>query len=279
MSKFTLGGFADEAAIDLKKQMDVFDTLGLKYIEMRGVNGKPLVEHTVDEVKAIKAETDARGFTVFSIGSPIGKISIKDEFAPHLDLFKHTLDLAKVLDAKFIRMFSFFFKANENPDEYEDEVMNRWRQFADAAKGYDIVLAHENQNTYGDTPVRCLKLLKTIDRSYVKHCFDTGAFSRDTVVYPYAYDMLKDHIAYLHIKDAKNAGGGCVPAGTGDKQVKEVIAALHADGYEGMLSLEPHLAFTSPADFLAGKDNSVELFTTATNALKNILYEVTGLKY
>ena len=285
MSKFILAGFADDAGVELKTQMDVFDSLGLKNIEMRGVNGRPLVEHTIGEAKSLKTEMDERGFKVFSIGSPIGKYSINDDFAPHLDLFKHTLELAKTLGAGFIRLFSFYIPEGEDPNKYEGEVMSRWGQFVKAAEGYGIVLAHENQNTYGNVPDRCLKLIKEMNCSYVKHCFDPSAFAAGTEVYPYAYELLKEHIAYLHIKDSITGQGGCVPAGHGDKQIKEVLTALYAEGYEGYLSLEPHLMARDPASFLAqsaGSDDgkkSAEAFKVATDALKKILLEVTGIAY
>ena len=50
MGKFILSAFADEISPDLKTQMDELDRHGIKYIEMRGVNGKNLVNHTIDEV-------------------------------------------------------------------------------------------------------------------------------------------------------------------------------------------------------------------------------------
>ena len=54
--------------------------------------------------------------------------------------------------------------------------------------------------------------------------------------------MLKDHIAYVHVKDALFDGGRVVPAGQGDGNLKAILARLDGEGYEGFLSLEPHLA-------------------------------------
>ena len=54
MSKFILSAFADEAAEDLKTQMDIMELNGISFIEMRNVNGKSIVRHTLDEVEEIK---------------------------------------------------------------------------------------------------------------------------------------------------------------------------------------------------------------------------------
>ena len=50
-NKIEISGFADEIAEDLKTQIEVIKKLGISHIEMRGVNGKPLVEHSLEEVK------------------------------------------------------------------------------------------------------------------------------------------------------------------------------------------------------------------------------------
>ena len=138
--------------------MDVLEQHGIKYIEMRGVNGKNLVQHSLDDVKEIKRQLDNRGFKISAVGSPIGKIKITDDFQPHLDLFKHTLEIANILETNYIRMFSFFMPRGENPDVYRDEVMKRWYQFIKAAEGFSVVLLHETKKIFMVISERCLDL-------------------------------------------------------------------------------------------------------------------------
>ncbi|MDK2810352.1 MAG: hypothetical protein PWR27_1061 [Petroclostridium sp.] len=280
MSKFILSAFADEIDMDLKTQMDVLEQHGIGYIEMRGVNGKNLVEYSLDEVREIKKQLDARGFKLSAIGSPIGKIKITDDFAPHLELFKHTLEIATVMEAKYIRMFSFFMPKGEDPAKYRDEVMNRWNQFIKAAEGTGLVLLHENEkDIYGDTAERCLDLLQTMNCNYLKATFDPANFIQcDEETYPKAYELLKDFVVYVHIKDAVYSDHHVVPAGEGDGKVKEILTALHNRGFEGFLSLEPHLgAFAGLAALeLDPKIQSLpeggpKQFAIAAQALKKIL--------
>ena len=56
------------------------------------------------------------------------------------------------------------------------------------------------------------------------------------------YAMLRPYLEYFQVKDALAASGEVVPAGQGDGELNETIAALKADGYTGFASLEPHLA-------------------------------------
>ena len=58
MSQFILSGFADEIAPELDTQIRVMKSLEISYIEMRGVNGKNLCEHSLAQAQEIKAQLD-----------------------------------------------------------------------------------------------------------------------------------------------------------------------------------------------------------------------------
>ena len=286
MSKFILSAFADEIDMDLNTQMDVLDQHEIKHIEMRGVNGKGLVEYSLDEVKEIKKQLDARGFKLSSVGSPIGKIKITDEFAPHLEKFKHTIEIAKIMECQYIRMFSFFIPEGEDPEKYRDEVIARWQAFVKAAEGTDIILLHENEkDIYGDTAKRCLDLLKSLNSKYVKAVFDPANFIQcKEETYPKAFEMLKEFIVYMHIKDANISDHKVVPAGHGDGKIKEILTQLYQTGYEGFLSLEPHLglfegfaALEPDASIDDMPEGGPKLFAIATKALKDIIKEIDEL--
>ncbi|MGH4051178.1 MAG: sugar phosphate isomerase/epimerase family protein [Clostridium sp.] len=284
MSNFVLSAFADEIDMDLKTQMDILEKHDIHYIEMRGVNGKGIVDYSLEEVKGIKKLLDERGFKISSVGSPIGKILITDDFKPHLELFEHTLNIAKILESKYIRMFSFFIPKDEAPEKYRDEVISRWREFVRVAKDYNIILLHENEkDIYGDTAQRCLDIMQSINSEYVKAVFDPANFVQCNVKpYPQAYTLLKDYVVYVHVKDAVYSDHHVVPAGEGDGKVKELLTYLHKNNYNGFLSLEPHLGVFSGLKNLEldnknkqAAQSGPELFNTATKALKGILCEIT----
>lgn len=283
MSKFVLSAFADEIDADLTTQMNVLDQHGIKFIEMRNVDGKNIVHYTLEEVKEIKRLLDSRGFRLSAVGSPLGKIGINDDFEPHLELFKHTLEIAKIMDCRYIRMFSFYIPAGEKPEAYREEVINRWKQFAETAKGSGVVLLHENEkDIYGDTPERCLDLLKSVNSDYVKGIFDFANFVQcDVKNYPEGYELLKDYIEYVHIKDAVYSDHHVVPAGDGDGSLEEILKELYSKGYEGFLSIEPHLAKfkgfaeleqSSPGFHLP--EGGARSFAIAVQALKKLLNKI-----
>lgn len=283
MPSFVLSAFADEIDPDLKVQMDVLEKHDIRHIEMRGVNGKNIVEHSLDEVREIKEQLDERGFKISAVGSPIGKICITDDFDPHLELFKHTLEIAQILDTDYIRMFSFYIPEGKEAEDYRDEVLRRWKEFIDAAKGTGIILLHENEKgIYGDTPERCLDLIESLNCEYFGAIFDPANFVQiDVETYPHAFELLKDHILYMHIKDARYSDHQVVPAGHGDGKIQDILTALHSLGFEGFLSLEPHLAnFVGFATLEQGDvgadlpDGGEKEFTIAAHALKNVISNI-----
>jgi sugar phosphate isomerase/epimerase len=285
MSKFILSGFSDEIDSDFNVQLEQISKLNIAYIEIRGVNGRNITEHTLEEVKEIKNQLDAAGIKVSAIGSPIGKIHIEDEFEPHFELFKHTVEIASLLETNYIRLFSFFMDANKACD-YRDEVLARLMAFRNCVKGTNIILLHENEKgIYGDTAERCLDLYNSIGSDNFKLIFDPANFVQcEEETYPHAFNLLKDDVVYYHIKDAKKDSGKVVPSGFGDGHLKEIIKELHERNYEGFLSIEPHLGHFDGFDDLEDSNHvilfeeksDVGKFKLAAESIRSIIKEVTN---
>ena len=90
VEKIIISGFADEIDPQLDVQLKVVKELGMEYICLRAADGKGIADYTVEDFKeSILPRLNAAGIKVSSLGSPIGKISIHDAFAPHLDQLRH----------------------------------------------------------------------------------------------------------------------------------------------------------------------------------------------
>jgi sugar phosphate isomerase/epimerase len=242
MSEFVITGFSDEISADFNIQLEEISKLGIAYIEIRGVDGKNISEHSMDEIVAIKSKLDAKKIGVSAIGSPIGKIKITEDFEAHFDKFKHTLAIAKQLNTQYMRIFSFFIEEG-SAAIHRDEVIRRLKIMVEYAEQENIILLHENEkDIYGDIPERCLDLYTTIQSEHFKLIFDPANFVQCGVeVFPKAFDRLKEQVIYYHIKDAVMATGEVVPSGQGDGGIASIIAELKSRNYQGFLSLEPHL--------------------------------------
>ena len=108
--KVTINAFADEASKVFKEQIEAMKKNGVSGLEIRGVDGVNISKISIEKAKEIRKMMDDNGLSVWSIGSPTGKIKITDDFAPHFDEFKHMLELADILGATKYRLFSFYRK-------------------------------------------------------------------------------------------------------------------------------------------------------------------------
>jgi sugar phosphate isomerase/epimerase len=279
---YTITGFADEISPDLNEQIKGIKGLGMSHIEMRGVDGDNLIFHSDSKVKEIKKRLDAEGIALSALGSPLGKIQITDPFEKHFDEFKRAVEIAHMMETSNIRMFSFYVPEGKEK-EYKDEVFERLGKFVDYAKSNDVVLLHENEKgIYGEKAPECRELMEEFYGEHFKGIFDFANFvqvSQDTLE---AYELLKDYIVYIHVKDALSKDGSVVPVGLGDGNVPEILGKLFDHGFNGYLSLEPHLfdfvgfAKLEQNDVSIKKDgakklNGLEAFTLAHSALIKVL--------
>ena len=273
---WTLSGFADEIDPDLQTQCDVLAGLGIRYVEFRSawdVNVLDLDDDQVDEVVRILAAND---LSVSSIGSPIGKINIEDDFDAHVTRMERALAVAKRLNAPYIRVFSFFLRADQPPADYRDEVIRRMRILAEMAQAAGVVLLHENEKEiFGDIPERVLDIVESVNLPSLKLAWDAANYVQVGVTpFTNAYPLLRPHTVYIQIKDAVMGTGEVVPAGQGDGQLALTIEALAADGFDGFFSMEPHLGSAHHLGGFSGPDN----FIRATKAFTGILQEQ-GITY
>lgn len=270
---FSLAAFADEADGRLSEQIKAMSENGIDFLEIRGVDGENIADISVQKAREIRNALDAAGLGVWSLGSPYGKIGICDNFDSHLDKFKHGLELADILGAKNIRMFSFYVPSDSKA-KYRDEVMNRLDKFISAAEGSGIVLCHENEKgIYGDVAKECLDIHKTFPT--LRAVFDPANFVQCGQDTKEAWECLSEYVEYMHIKDAM-ADGSVVPAGKGIGNLEYLLG-----NYRGkVLTLEPHLSVFDGFDKLEADEKtkmgycyptSRAAFDAAVNALKSII--------
>ena len=266
---WTLSGFIDEISDDFSEQCKVAAGLGLRYVEVRSAWGINILDLDAAQLDTLGQTLTEYGLSVSSIGSPIGKISIDDDFPPHLERMQHAVEVAELLEAPYLRLFSFFIPEGIDPDSRRDEVLSRMSALAEAAADSNVILVHENEKEiYGDVPRRCLDIVTSVDSPKLQLAWDPANFVQVGVrPLTEGYSMLRPHVGYIQIKDALLADGTVVVAGAGDGEVVETIRALRADGFDGFFSLEPHLGEYTAFGALSGS----ELFTKAWKAFTDIL--------
>lgn len=279
MAKLLLSAFSDEYADALDEQIEGLKKFGIEYIELRFIDGKNVADFGAEQVREIKKKLDGSGVKVSSVGSPLGKIKLDSNMDEHIEKAKRIFETANILETENVRMFSFYAPDGEKIENCFSQVAEALGEMVKTAESFGVTLCHENEACiYGETPGRCLEILKLFGGK-MKAVFDMGNFVLDGCNPMAAYNMLKPHIEYFHIKDAL-AAGAIVPAGKGEAKIKDILDDWKASAKKDtFITLEPHLQTFSGLNALIGKsfdnpykyENCRESFTDAVNKLRELL--------
>lgn len=274
MNKIYLAAFADEAGEDFSLQLKALKRNDLQGIEIRSVEGENVGSFSLDKARELKKRMEDAGIVCRSIGSPIGKISI-DRAGEHARMLEHIAEIAHILGAENVRMFSYFMKPDEETMAFENRVIDELGMLQRIAKAEGITLCHENEKgIFGWSPENCLKIHSAIPQ--IRAVFDPANYVQCGVDTLRAWDMLKDKVRYFHAKDALPSGK-VVPCGAGAGHVPDILSQYLAMG-GSMITLEPHLFSFSALKTLEEnpeKRNDYatadEAFDAAAQALKAII--------
>jgi sugar phosphate isomerase/epimerase len=255
---FVISGFADEISPDPAQQLTTLAAESITHLELRSAWGTNVADFSRAQLASFKTALDDAGVSVSAIGSPIGKIDVRAAFPPELQRLRRIADVADAVGTRMVRVFSFLIPEGEPPEMYRSRVIDQMAALAAVAAERGLVLAHENEKLiYGDVPQRCADIITSVGSPALRATFDAANFVQCGVrPHTDAYRLLRPYLLYVQVKDALAATGEVVPAGHGDGEVRETLSALIESGFDGYLSLEPHLAaggtfggFSGPAEF------------------------------
>ena len=268
-----LSAFSDEAGNSIKEQISALKRNGIAFMELRSIDGKNVAELTEEEAKSYQKQLEENGISVWSIGSPLGKVDIDVDFTEYCKKVRHVCKLANIFKTKKIRMFSFFKAYDE-----EEKVFAYLREMVKIGKEYGVDMCHENEkDVFGDTAERILKIMQNVEG--LKYIYDPANYLQCGQSADETLAIFHSKTDYFHIKDVINETGELVPAGYGDTKIKELIAKIDS---EKVLTLEPHLMEFDAYKSIDNTEmkhkftfaNGQEAFDAAVTALKNILKEL-----
>ena len=253
-------GIGDEAGVALAAQIKAARQLGWSHLEMRAVevpgfakgNFHDIPDSAFDLAAGQLAEA---GLGVCCFGSAIANWSkkISDPFDVTLAEVQRCIPRMQRVGAKYVRIMSFKPGDTENrtPPEVFARVAEITRRFLDAG----LQPVHENCMNYGGMSwEHGLELLEKCPG--LKWVFDTGnpVFNPDCrKPQPWPrqdpwefWEHIRDHVVHLHVKDAvyvpgKNDCDYTYP-GEGQGRVRDILADALQRGYDGAISIEPHVA-------------------------------------
>ena len=282
MKEIRLCAFADEASASLEGQIKALNKNAIPYLEVRGINGKNVVNFTSEETKEYNRCLKDNGVSVWSIGSPLGKVDIGVDFNEYKNTVKRVCETANLFECDKIRMFSFFHAYNER-----NKVMDYLAQMVEIGNEFGVKMYHENEkDIYGDIAERVQDIVNTVKG--LEFIYDPANYLQCGENSEKTLSAFHSLTGYFHIKDVIAETGQLVPAGYGDGNIKKLVEMI--DGNK-VLTLEPHLAVFEGYSSIDNSEmknkfcysSNEEAFDSAVNALKDILvgagYASIGTKF
>lgn len=265
-----LCAFADESSPTLEGQINALKRNGISLIEVRTINGKNVADFTIEEAKNYKKAFEENGISVWSLGSPLGKVDISVDFNDYTNILRHVCELANVFNSKYIRIFSFF-----NAYDKEDVVYDYLNKMVEISNEYGVKLCHENEKEiFGDTAERVLKIANNVKG--LNFIYDPANYLQCGETADKTLELFHKSSVYFHIKDVIVDTDELVPAGCGDGKISKLIELIDDDK---VLTLEPHLALFQAFKSFDNTEmkhkykfkSTEEAFDFAVISLKNLL--------
>jgi len=253
-----LSAFADEAADDIAGQVKSLTNAKLKYIDPRGLEGHNIAELPLEVAEKAQKQFEAAGIRVMMYGSPIGKIDIADDVQIDLDKLSHLGKLKDIFGAERVRIFSYYNKAGKPYDQWKTDSLDRLKKLRDLAGQLGLRLYHENESDiFGDRlPENQILAEQLRDGEAFNLIFDFDNYRRGGDDVWQNWQTLKDQTDAFHLKDS-DENNQHVPIGTGGGQATEILTDAAKRGWQGPLTLEPHLRHSAAvlATVASGQDN------------------------
>jgi sugar phosphate isomerase/epimerase len=242
-------GIADEAGQPLATQIRAHTELGWRHIEMRLVDRVQFTDLDAAAFDAACGELEAAGLQVSCFASALANWArpVTGDFAKDVSDLERAIPRMQRLRTPFIRTMSWPNDGLDDP-AWGDEAVRRMKELAARAEHGGVVLVLENCDGWASqSPEHMARFLERVDSPALKIVYDTGNPAAKGFDNTWAwYKACKPHIAYIHIKSHTGPlpddpkGRGAWPE-EGASLVRETLADLYASGYDGGVSIEPHL--------------------------------------
>ena len=248
-------GFADEAAAGIDGQIKATLELGWKNIESRNIDGVNI--HDLDDkaFDVVYGKLQNAGVSINCFGSAIANWAkqIDQPMEPDVQALNRAILRMGRLGTKLIRIMSYAVLPDRAPeDQMKEERFRRLNIITKRLLDAGIQPVHENCMNFGGMGWSyTLALIENVPG--LKLVFDTGnpVFTDDrTKPAPYPKqsswefcNIVKKHVAYLHIKDGiwDNEKTNYTYPGLGNGDVRQIVEDAIKSGYDGGISIEPHI--------------------------------------
>ncbi len=217
-----------------------------------------------EDVSKVEKELSRLGLSAVVV-STWTQLNLPGDVQPRQELIRQSINAAKVLGARSVNTY---FGAN--PARSVEESISAYREaimpLVECAENEGVIITLENEFEESGFDVtrraeQVLKILDAVNSPAFKANFDPCNFYfAGEEAYPFGYQILKEFIGYVHLKDGmkfspklfpdpgegflwKDMSGEyvCCPLGMGAINHRALLREILDSPYTGYFGLEPHV--------------------------------------
>ena len=221
---------------------------GYAALEMRGLLGEMDLpkspQFTGDKLKETLKDLAALNLRISDLGAS-ARLGEPDPTrrAAQMDEAKRFIDLAQKLKAPYVRVFGGKLAKDQTMEAATQLIVAGFKELHEHAKGSGVTLLIESHDEFCDSK-SLTAILKGANLPTAQLLWDahhTFVVGKETPAQ--TFKQLGQYIRHTHLKDSRPPQGDekdrrYVLTGKGDVPVKDVVAVLVANGYQGYYCFE-----------------------------------------
>jgi sugar phosphate isomerase/epimerase len=237
---------------------------GVEHFELKRMYGRRMPDITDDEIKTVENVLRVNGAALSSIAPGLFKIPLDPEqiVLEAGKRFDMSVALAHRLKTPNVVIFGFVRDDRRTEDAALKQIIDVFGPLAARAEREGLTLFLENdRGLWGESPEAVRRILEGVGSRAFRLNWDPGnligAFPE--APYPTSYELIKQYVGHVHVKDAKAAKSGNLPfthamMGAGDVDWIGQFERLLRDDYKGYCVIEPHFGsrVSSSRDHILG---------------------------
>jgi len=243
-----LAVFTDEVSQDLDKALKLATRYGADGVELRSVWNTPVAQLSEEQVSRLRGALDKADLQCAAIASPVFKCELDDDaaIAEHLQYLRNCLGIAKHLETRIIRLFTFWKHGPSAP--VWEKIKEKFRPAIPIAEEAGAILGLENEaSTYIATAAEAKRFIEEMGSPAIKVVWDpcNEIYAEEGITpFPDAYKLVAPWVVHVHVKDGrrdpKTNEPHVVCVGEGVVDWKGQFRTLLSRQYDGYVSLETH---------------------------------------
>lgn len=251
MNWYKLAILTDEVSQDLDAVIRFAREEKLDGIEVRSLFGKAFRDLSADDLRTIAARAKDAGLAIAGAASPVFKCNLDapNEIAEHVELFKRSVEAARILGTDLVRVFAFLRRSHPATSDDLARAASHFGQLFDVVRGSGIRVGIENEascivGNAAETAEFWQHLSANDCATLVWDPCNCLYLDGDEDPVGETFDAVANLVGHVHIKDARRNGTKaaptCLEVGTGQLDFPNHFRTLKTNGYRGWVTLETH---------------------------------------